>query len=478
MNAENKAVSGFAWSVGERIATQGSLFVISLVLARILGPNDYGTVAMLLVFINIADVFVTNGLGESLIQKRNVIESDYSTVFVCGMVTSALLYVALFLAAPAIGEFYGDGSMSPLLRVLALRIPFSSMNAIQRAYVAKRLDFKKYFFASSLAAVFAGVLGIMSALFGIGAYALAVQQISNMVLGTLFLFLQTRWRPCFKYSSQSAKELLPTGFQLAGANLINVLYGEGRSLIIGKFYSADSLAYYNRGNQFPSLVVSNINAPISNVMLPVLSAVNNDSKRLRELTRKSMSLSAFLLTPCMGLLFVCAEPLVQLLLSDSWIPSVPYLQIGCLFYLFQPMQTMNWQALKAAGRSDLCLKLELVKKVVCFSVLFLTVPFGVMAIAVGSAASGFISMVINMLPNGHVIGYSFEQQMLDILPSFAFTVVAGLFAYYAAEMMGGPAITRLLLECIVMLMAYVLLARVTNNKSLNYIVEMVKNKVA
>lgn len=473
----SKALSGFAWSVGERIATQGSLFVISLALARILGPNDYGTVAMLLVFINIADVFVTNGLSESLIQKNQVSESDYSTVFVCGVVTSILLYALLFFAAPAIGEFYGNASMPPLLRVLALRIPLSSMNAIQRAHVAKRLDFKKYFFASSLAAIFAGVLGIISALLGVGTYALAVQQIGNMLLSTLFLYVQTCWRPSFKYSNKSARELLPTGFQLAGANLINVLYSEGRSLIIGKYYSADSLAYYNRGNQFPSLIVSNINAPISNVMLPVLSAANNDNRRLRELTRKSMGLSAFLLTPCMGLLFVCSEPLVRLLLSDAWIPSVPYLQIGCLFYLFQPMQTMNWQALKAAGRSDLCLKLELVKKAICFSVLFLTVPFGVMAIAVGSAVSGFISMVINMLPNGKVIGYSFAQQMIDILPSLVFTVLSGALAYCMAEMLRGSAIVELILECVVMLLVYITLALVTRNKNLIYIVEKINRKI-
>ena len=476
MDIKKKAFTGFAWSVGERLATQGSLFVISLVLARILGPNDYGTIAMLLVFINIADVFVTNGLGEALIQKQKPSTVDYSTVFISGLLISALLYALLFIASPFIGDFYGDSRLSPLLRVLALRIPFSSMNAIQRAYVAKKLDFKKYFFASTFAAICAGGLGILFAVVGFGAYALAAQQLGNMILSTIFLFVQTRWRPSLFISSSSAKELLPTGFQLAGANLINVLYSEGRSLIIGKFYSADSLAYYNRGNQFPSLVVSNINAPISNVMLPVLSSVNSDFVRLKSMTRKSMQLSSFLLTPCMGVLFVCADPLVRCLLSDSWLNCVPYLQIGCLFYLFQPIQTMNWQALKAAGRSDLCLKLEIVKKIISFAVLFASVPFGVAAIAIGSAATGLISMIINMLPNGKVIGYPLVEQLRDLTPPLIFTFVSGFLTYVLAAVIQGPPLFRIVYEGIILLSLYLLLAWITKNAALEVILKTINKR--
>ena len=477
MSLKGQTVKGLFWSIGERAVTQGSLFIISLVLARILGPTKYGIVAMLLVFINIADVFVTNGLAEALIQKNDASERDYATVFTSGLFLSFILYVILFICAPLIAAFYGDESMVMLLRVLGLRLPCSSMNAIQRAYVSKGLKFKEFFIGSSAGAISAGIIGICLAYFGAGTYALVIQQILNMLISTVILVKVTHWHPRFGFSIGSARSVLPIGAQLSLANLINVLYTEGRALIIGKFYSSDALAYYNRGNQFPSLIIGNINAPISNVMLPIMSKVSADKVKLKAAVRRSMRISAYLLFPCMGFLIAAAEPLVKVLLSDAWINSVPFLQLASLFYLFQPMQTMNWQALKAAGRCDLCLKLEIIKKIICFVFLFVSIPFGVKAIAFASVIAGVLSMLINMAPNGRVIGYSMIEQLKDLIAPLILTVFASVPIILINDLFSSiPAIVILLIDAFLGCFIYVIISILIKNDSFYFIFNSIKVK--
>lgn len=449
------AVKGMAWAIGERLLTQGSLFIISLVLARILSPKDYGMLSLLLVFINLADVLVTNGLGEALIQRRDPSRFDYGTVFVCGLVLSLCLYAALFFASDAIAIFYRMESMGHYLRILALRIPFSSLNAIQKAYISKRFLFKKQFFVSSVSSIMSGVIAIVMAMGGLGIYALIAQQLMNVVLTSAIMIIQTKWAPSFCFSRKSFSELVPLGAQYCGASLINSIYLEGRSLVIGRFYSAADLAYFNRGNQFPSLIIGNLNAPISNVMLPVLSEVNADRQRVKSVLRKSIQLSSFLVLPMMGMLAACGSALVSILLTDKWADCVPYLQLGCIFYLFQPLQTMNWQALKALGKGELCLRLEVVKKVTCFVLLGISIPFGVFAIAVSSAASGFFSMAVNIAPMKKLLGYGFREQMLDIAKPAGVTVVS-YAAMTIVEALGLSTIGTLAIQVLVGSVVYLI----------------------
>ena len=408
------ATKSMFWAVGERFLTQGTLFIISLVLARILSPEDYGVLSLLLVFINLADVLVTNGLGEALIQKNEPGKVDYGTIFVTGLAMSILLYGLFFLVADAIAAFYGMGQIGSYLRVLALRLPFSSLNAIQKAYIAKAFLFRKQFVASTLGSLLSGACAIGMALYGFGIYSLIAQQLLSIVLTSLIMALQTKWLPQFTFSKQSFKALVPLGIQFCGASLINSIYTEGRSLIIGKFYSAADLAYFNRGNQFPSLVIGNLNAPISNVMLPVMCKVNGDKQRLKSVLQKAIRLSSYLVFPMMAILAGCAPTLVTVLLTDKWSACVPYLQLGCIFFLFQPLQTMNWQALKAMGEGACCLRLEIVKKVICFGWLFASIPFGVMGIAVASAVSGLFSMAVNIVPVKRLLNYGIKDQIWDI----------------------------------------------------------------
>ena len=472
-----KVANGLFWSVGERVLTQGALFVISLVLARILSPSEYGTLAMLLVFINLADILVTNGLSEALVQRQGIERRDYSTIFLCGAALSIALYIVIFLAAPAIGSFYANEAMVLPLRILALRLPFSSLNAIQKAYVSKNFLFRKQFVASFAGSAFSGIVAISLALCGAGLYALVAQQFLTIVLTSVLLAILCKWLPGLEFSLSSCREVLPLGIQLASANFVNSLYTEGRSLVIGKFYSSADLAFYNRGAQFPSLIIGNLNAPIANVMLPAMSSVNDDRRRLRDVTRKSMQLASFLVFPAMGLLAACADALVRVLLTDKWAGCVPYLQMMCVFYLFQPLQTMNWQALKAAGEGALCLKLEVGKKAIGFALLFAAIPFGVSAIAAAGVIAGFISMIMNMAPNARSISYAIPEQLKDMAKPFVAT--AGLSCSAAAMgLLPLGSTLVLVLQILVGLGVYLALSRLMHIEGYESIVGELRARLA
>lgn len=424
---KEKALKGLFWAVGERILTQGALFFVSIILARLLSPDEYGILALLLVFTNLADVLVTNGMGESLVQKKDVRDIDYSTVFVSALTLSALLYGVIYFCSHAIALFYGNMSIEVYLKVLALRVPLSALNAVQKAYISKNFMFRQQFYCSFLGSIISGAVAIAMAWLGFGVYALIAQQLLSLVFISVLLVVATKWIPHFNFRLDSFEELVPLGLQFCGSSLVNSLYTEGRSLLIGKFYSSSDLAFFNRGNQFPALIVDNLNAPLSNVMLPVLSEIKSRGSEIGAAVRKSVQISSFVVFPMMGILMASANHLIQLLLGSSWMSSVPYLQIACVFYIFQPLQSINWQVLKALGKGDLCIKLELIKKAACFLLLIVAVPHGVLAIAIASALSGLFSSLINMFPVKKLIGYGLRDQVLDILkPLFATTVVVAV----------------------------------------------------
>ena len=460
---KQKAASGMFWAVGERLLTQGTLFIISIVLARLLTPSEYGTLSILLVFTNLADVLVTNGLGEALIRRPEVSRQDYSTVFICGLALAVLLYCLLYMISPWLATFYGLQDIALYLRVLALRIPFSSFNAIQKAYVAKNFLFKKQFSATFLSSALSGIVAIALAYCGAGIFALIAQQLCTVIFTSVFLYAAARWLPGISFSFKSFKEVVPTGFQFCGASLVNALYTEGRSLLIGKVYSSADLAYFNRGNQFPSLVVSNLNTPISNVMLPVMAEVNKDKKKLKAVTQKSMQLAAFVVFPMMGILAMCSDALVRLLLTEKWLECVPYLQASCLFFLFQPLQTMNWQALKAAGQGSLCLRLELIKKIVAFLLLAVALPFGVMAISISSIVSGLFSMLVNMHPNKSVLSYGIREQALDMIRPLFASLIA-MACSFVVGLLPVNNLVRLFLQVLVPLTVYLIASRLIGSE--------------
>lgn len=469
---KNQILSSLFWKFGERIIAQSVSFVVSLVLARLLMPEQYGIVALVLVFINLANVFVTNGLGESLIQKKDATIKDFSTIFYCSVIMSLVLYGILFVTAPFIAEFYGIEDLVSVLRVLSLQIPLSAIKNIQHSYVSKYMMFKKFFWSTLGGTLVSGIVGIYMAYHGYGVWALVAQYLINSSIDILILFITVEWRPTFEFSIKSAKTLLNYGWKLILAQFINTLYSELRSLLIGKVYSTEDLAAYNKGNQFPSLLINNINSSISSVLFPAMSNIDGDMNKLKDLTRKSIKLSSYILFPLLIGLMVVAEPLVQLLLTENWLVCVPFLQISCIYWMFQPSQTANVQAIKAAGRSDICLKLEVVKKIIGVILIFVTININVYAVIIANAAFAGISALINVIPNKKLIGYGIKEQMVDILPSLILSIVMFIGCYQVLWINANDIIT-IILQVFVGVVVYILGSYLLKIDSLFYLINVV-----
>lgn len=471
---KDKVLSGLVWTFGERILAQGVSFVLSIILARILMPSEYGIIAMVMVFINIANVFTSTGFGESLVQKKNADELDFSTVFYCTFSLSVVIYIILFICAPYIAKFYHTKEIVLVLRVLSVKIVFSSIATVQHAYVQKHMIFKKFFFSTLGGTVISGVLGILLAYAGAGVWALVAQYLSNTIIDIIVLLITVPWHPKFLFSLERAKALMDFGWKLVFANLINAIYNELRSLIIGRSYSSAALVYYNKGNQIPALAITNIDTAIGTVVFPTMSEAENE-ERLKNIGRRAMKTTSYLLFPIMIGLIVVSRPLIILLLTEKWENSIIFMQILCLYWMTQPIQTTNWQIIKAIGRSDLCLKLEAIKKTIGIIMVFIAMKLGVIAIAFSAALFGFISMFINILPNKKLINYSIKDQLLDIMPALFASIVMGLIIYSIA-FIKMPMVLLLVIQVIVGIISYIAMSYIFKIDSFRYILSMLQEK--
>lgn len=466
-------VSGLIWSFGERITAQLVTFFITILLARILTPDDYGTVSLILVFVTLANVFVSNGFGESLIQKKNASESDFSTIFWCSFSFSILLYILLFFSSPYIAAFYGNDMLSPLTRILALKIPISSISTIQHAYVSKHMQFKKFFFSTLGGTIISGVVGVIMAYNGFGAWAVVFQYLINTTVDTIVLLFTIPWRPHFYFDITSARKLMSFGWKMTLSSFINSAYGEIRSLIIGKIYSSGDLAQYKRGQQFPQLFITNINTAVSAVIFPTMSMVNNNLVDVKRLTRRSMAVTAYIIFPMMVGLSIIAKPLVLFLLTEKWQPCVPFLQLACISFGLQPIQTANCQAIKAIGRSDVYLTTEIMKKTIGIGLLLGFMHRSVMAVAIMDVIATFMSAIISIVPNKRLIRYGLLEQVKDLLPSILLSFVMGMTIYPIGKL-ALPNIMIVAIQVFVGTFIYVGLSLLSKNDSMFYLINILK----
>lgn len=465
--------SGLIWTFGERIIAQGISFILSIILARLLLPEEYGIIAIVLVFINLANVFVSNGFGEALVQKKNADNTDFSTAFYCSLAVAVVLYVALFLAAPLIAKIYRYNDLILVLRVLSLKIIISSVSTIQHAYVSRKMIFKRFFFSTIGGTLVSAVVGIGMAYAGLGVWALVAQYLVNTVIDTVILFITIPWRPSLSFSTQAAKRIVSYGWKITASALINTGYSELRNLVIGGFYTTTDLAFYNRGNQFPSLVITNIDTAIGKVVFPAMAQSNDDKIRLKAVSRRALKTTSYLIFPLLIGLMVIAHPLVMILLTEKWEPCIFFLQVGCIYFMCQPIQTTNWQIIKAVGRSDLCFKLEVLKKAIGISMLIVSIAFGVKAIAVMSAIFGVISMIINMVPNGKLINYTVKEQMLDFLPALTISILMGILVH-TVTLLEFNSILTLVLQLFVGILTYIGSSIIFKIDSFVYLLDTIK----
>ncbi len=438
MSETKKRTAGksFLFKFAESVGTQGIAFVVGIVLARLLDPSDYGVLTLLTVFINISRVFVQSGLNTALIQRLKVDETDLSSVFYLSLGVSAVFYALLYFTAPLIAAYYAQPELTHLMRVLALVLLPGALNAVQQAVVARQMAFHKLMVGSIGATLFSGVVGIGMAFAGLGAWALVGQQLANQVAICIILLFTLSWRPKLLYSWQKVKSLFSFGWKLLVSSLIETVYNNLRSLIIGKRYASDQLGYYNRGKQFPELLMNSVNGSIQSVMLPMFSGEQENRAQLKAMMRRTIMVSSYLVFPLMMGLALVARPMVSLLLTDKWLPAVPFLWICAADFAFYPVHTSNLQAINAIGRSDVFLKLEIIKKAYGLVILAVSVLCfdSVLVIAAGSVVSTLIGTFVNAAPNKKLLGYSYGEQVRDLLPSLGMTALMGAAVWLAGRL--------------------------------------------
>lgn len=473
---KKKIIYGLFWKFAERIGSQGIGFIVSIILARLLYPEDYGLIALISIFLSVSSVFVQSGFGSALIQKKTADSIDFSTVFYFNIFMAVIFYILLYMLAPYIAKFYNEPTLIPIIRFMSISLIISGVNNVQHAYVSKTMQFKRFFYSTLVGTIFSGFLGVCMAYMGFGVWAIISQQLFNSLVDTIVLWFTVKWRPQLVFSLERLKSLFSFGWKLLISSLIDTLYINIYGLLIGKIYNSSLLGLYNKGNQFPSLIVDNINGPIQGVLLPALSEEQDNKERLKAMVRRSIVTSSFIIYPIMVGMAAIAKPMVTILLGEKWLGCVFFLQISCITLAFWPIHTANLQAINAVGRSDIFLKLEIIKKILGISVLVISIPFGINIMVIGRAFTSFIGTIINAFPNKKLLGYSFVEQWKDLIPSFILSLVMGLMVM-SIELLGFNSYITLLMQIPIGGVSYFGLAYFFKFECFTYLLNMIKNKL-
>ena len=477
-SSKQKVAGGLFWSYGERIMAQLVSLIVSIVLARLLDPENYGVISIVMIFITFCDAIVTGGFGNAIVQKKDADELDVNTMLCCSVATSILLYIIIFCAAPYIASFYNMPIIRPILRVLGLRLLISGVNSIQRAWIQKRMLFKRFFISTSFGTIISAVVGISMAYMGKGAWALVGQYLTNSFIDTTVLLITNDWKPRLQFSWKRAKEMLSYGWKVLVTTVVYTIEGDLRSLIIGKKFGSADLAYYDQGKKFPNLLVTNINTSISNVMFPVLSESQNDPTRLKQLCRRAVRIGIYLLSPLLIGLMGVADTFVIAILSEKWAPCIPFLRILTLVFLVRPFTTTCQQSILSVGRSDITLKIEIIVNAVAIGILFYSVFIleSVLGIAIGTLIAELVSMGMFMYYENKIIRYSYKEQLQDLLPSLGLATVMGVIVYivHFLPIYKGLA---LILQVVIGAAFYFAASYVLQFEPFVYLVGMLKEKV-
>ena len=467
---KRSAFSGFIWKFAERVGAQTVSLVVSIVLARILLPEDYSVVGIVTIFFAFCNVFISGGLNTALIQKKDADIEDYSTIFWVNIIVAAVLYVLMFASAPLLANAYKTDLLIPITRVMGITFFINGIKAVLSAYISSTLQFKKFFFSTLIGTIFSAVIGIAMAMAGFGAWALVAQQMSNSLIDTVILFFTTKFHVKFVLSVKKLKVLLNFGWKMFVASLISVLYDQINPLIVGlKFTSAD-LAFYTKGRSFPLLLNDTITGSLSAVLFPVISKKQDDKQSVLNMTRRYIGIASYVVFPIMIGFFAVAENFVRVVLTDKWLFAVPYIQIFSLSYMLNIIQTGNLEAIKAIGRSDMILKMEIIKKSLYFTVIFLFVWFtnSPEMLALSSIVCTMIATVVNTIPNRSLIGYRYREQIKDILPNLFSSLLMGAVVLAMNKLPIAPLLT-LLLQILAGALVYAGISLLTKNEHFKYL---------
>lgn len=433
-NRKESITSSLMWRFAERFLAQLVSFIVSLVLARILFPEDYGVVSLVLVFIEIANVFVTSGLGSALIQKKDADDLDFSSAFYFNILLSLVLYITLFFTAPFISSFFQQNLLLPILRVLGIRLLLAAVNSIQHAYVSRQMAFKKYFWATLFGTILSGIVGLVMAFNNCGAWALAAQYLVNTSVDTIILWFTVKWRPKLMYSWKRVGALFKFGWKLLAEGLGNIIASRIRNLVIGKAYTEADLGFYTKAQQFPSLFMNNISASISSVLFPAMSKVQDQEAELIRLLRRSIRISSYILFPMLFGLAAVGTNMVTVLLTDKWAECVPYLYIICFSTVLTVGMYPRHQALQAKGRSGVFMVEHILARIIDLVLLFFVYKISVFAIALSGVCGFLIMAFIVAFTSMRFNNYRFREQLKDVTGLFLMSTImfvpTFLFGYF------------------------------------------------
>lgn len=474
-NLKNRALSSFFWKFIERSGYYAVQFIVQLVLARILAPSDFGAIAIVIAFVNVMNVFVQSGLNTALIQAKTVSDEDRSTVFWISLAIAVICYLIIFVTAPLISDYYSINYLSELLRFMSLLVFINAFNSVQVALVMRELKTRLLMQATLASCVISGSVGIAIAVAGGGVWALAIQQIMYQVASCLVLSFHVKWRPRLAFSASRAKALFSFSWKLLVSSLLDTVYQGGYDLAIGKAFSSSQLGFYSQGKKLPSTLCTLFDNATKTVLLSVASKVQDDHGAIKAVTRRAMMLSTFAVAPIMAILALLAEPLTVLLFGEKWLSAVPFMQLMCIYYAFWPVHTSNLQSLNAIGRSDIFLRLELVKKAIGISILILTLFLtgDLYYVVAGRVLGSLLSILVNSHPAKKHLGYTFSEQVKDIAPAYLISVAAGLISTVPTFLLGDNAVAYIA-QAALFTFAFLLISIVVKSEALVYLINEIR----
>lgn len=462
---KEKVVTGFVWAYGEKFIAYAIQTAVTIILARLIEPSQYGLVSIVTVMIAFADIFASAGFGSSLVQKKDADSVDFNTAFTCGLIMSCILYSILFVTAPAIEKFYKMQDLGMVIRVMAIRIPIASLNTIQRAKIQKNMEFKKFFFSTLIGTLASAFVGVGMAVAGCGIWALVGQYLTNAVIDTIVLLITGKWFPKIQISLKRAKEIMGFGWKVLIQNFIYTLTENIQSLVIGKKFSAEELAYYDHGSKIPQAVLSNIYSTIGSVMFPALSDMENEYEKKKRVVRQSIQVCTFLVAPIAVGMIAMSNTIILLLYTEKWLPCVPFLQIYCLRYLPRPLTTISHQSALAAGRSDIVLKIEIIVNICLLTTLFIAsfIMHSVLMIAWGTVFAALIDAILYAVSLRKLLGYTYREQIQDTFASYVIAVIMGIVVY-AEKNIFPNIIGQLCAQGITIILLYLALSYIFNRR--------------
>lgn len=474
---DRQVVSGVSWKLAERILAQGISFIVTIILARILTPNDYGLVAMVNIFVSIADIVISSGFTAALIQKKTVSNKDYTTIFYVNLMISVGLYLLLFFLAPAISNMYKMESLTWILRVIALKLPLSAFYAVQSAYVSKNMQFKLFFFSTLFGTVISAIVGIVMAKQGYGVWALVAQQLVCLAINTLVMAVTIKWRPGKTFSKQTIKETYNFGTKIMATDIIGVTFNQLNAFIIGLFYSSEDLAYYSKGQNLPNMVTTITSTSFTSVLFPAIANIADDRKKVKKLLSNTTKILSFILFPILCGMLIVSNEIIAILYTSKWNGMIIFLQIMCIASMVSIIGEFDLIAMKAIGRGGLMLKLEFIKKPLFLAITFIALQFGVVWIAISFIVVNLLALIINSIALKKEINYGFFKKVFDCSNAILLSLVMMFAVYLVGLLPIESMMLNLIVKVAVGILVYFGLAFLTRNKELKSVVSFIKTKI-